>query len=290
MFAGGADESEFQALMTVAEARKLNPLLRQVYFIKRWDSQKKAEVWSVQTSIEGLRVIAERTGLYDGADAPRFEYHKDGTLRSATVTVYRKDRTRPISSTVFYAEAVQTTRDGNPTSFWARMPHRMLAKVAEADALHRAFPEDTSGVENEHDVAAHQEEQTQPAPRPAAKVAEVRTVEYREAESAPKAPKAAPEPPQEEEAAVSAEPVEQEVVHDADFEQDDVSSMLLPFDTGVWAGKRVSDLKSEKLCQTFYKGFADVASKSSDPAVVAEKSGWADTIAAWAAQNGWSVK
>jgi phage recombination protein Bet len=303
MFAGGADEQEFQALMAIAETRKLNPLLKQVYFIKRWDSQKKQEVWSVQTSIEGLRVIAERTGLYDGADAPKFEYNKDGSIKSATVTVYRKDRSRPISSTVFYAEAVQTTRDGNPTSFWARMPHRMLAKVAEADALHRAFPEDTGGLDHEDDVQMHEEAPVEAAPAPAKRAerpASARAAAAPAPTPAPApSPAPAPEPelpPAAVEAVVEEEPAHaapQDDVADAEFEADaeeDVGAMLLPFDSGAWAGKRVSDLKTEKVCQTFYKGFADVAAKATDPEVVTEKGTWAARIAEWATLNGWSVK
>jgi len=309
MFAGGASDEEFGALMSVAEARRLSPLHKQVYFVKRWDSVKRQEVWSVQTSIEGLRVIAERTGKYDGSDLPVFEYKKDGSLLSATVAVYRKDRPRPIFSKVFFDEAVQFTRDGAPTSFWKRMPHRMLAKCAESDALHRAFPEDMALGEDPYDAdmdAAVVSAQAavladeRPAPKPAP-VEQVKTpkpapVERKPAAAAPPPPPPppppapAPEPEPEEEPEPMPPPAAEGVV-DAEFDEapEEVGSLVLPFETGKWVGKLVRDLNNEALVQAFYKGFRDVADKTSDDAVRAEKSLWANRVAAWAAENGWTV-
>jgi hypothetical protein len=65
-YANGASDAEFAVLMEIAKARTLNPLLRQVFFVKRWDNEKRREVWAVQVSIDGLRAIAERTARYEG--------------------------------------------------------------------------------------------------------------------------------------------------------------------------------------------------------------------------------
>ena len=73
-FASGASDAEFAVLLEVARARRLNPIIRQIHFVKRYDSQKKREVWSTQVSIDGLRAIAERTGKYDGQDEPEYIY------------------------------------------------------------------------------------------------------------------------------------------------------------------------------------------------------------------------
>jgi phage recombination protein Bet len=131
--------------MEIARARRLNPLLRQIHFVRRWDSGKGREVWSTQVSIDGLRAIAERTGRYDGQDEPEF-VEKDGRLLCCKVRVYRKDWTRPVVGVAYWDEYVQLTKDKRPTSFWSRMPHVMLAKCAEALALRKAFPEDMSGL------------------------------------------------------------------------------------------------------------------------------------------------
>jgi phage recombination protein Bet len=145
-YASGADPKEFQVLMEIARVRRLNPLLRQVHFVKRWDNQKSREVWSVQVSVDGLRAIAERTGKYDGQDEPEYERDKDGCIISCKVKVYRKDWSRPAVGIAYWSEYVQTKKDGSPTKFWVSMPHVMIAKCAEAIAMRKAFPEDMGGL------------------------------------------------------------------------------------------------------------------------------------------------
>lgn len=148
-FANGATDGEFAVLMEIAKARRLNPLLRQIHFVKRWSAQ--GFVWAVQVSIDGLRAIAERTGLYAGQDEPEFIENPDGSLKLCKVRVWRKDWPRPAVGIAHWDEYVQTTKDKQtgkvrPNEMWARMRHVMLAKCAEALALRKAFPEDMSGL------------------------------------------------------------------------------------------------------------------------------------------------
>ncbi len=150
-FANGASDAEFAVLMEIARARKLNPLLRQIHFVNRWDSEKHRPVWAAQVSIDGLRALAERTGLYQGQDEPEFVENPDGTLKLCKVRVWRRDWPRPAVGIAYWNEYVQTTRDkqtgkSRPTAMWSRMPHIMLAKCAEALAMRKAFPEDMSGL------------------------------------------------------------------------------------------------------------------------------------------------
>lgn len=150
-FANGASEKEFQVLLEVAKVRRLNPLLRQVHFVKRRDKRRNVDVWSVQVSIDGLRAIAERTGKYDGQDEPEYERDKDGYILSCKVKVYRKDWSRPAIGIAHWSEYVQEY-DGKPTKFWADMPHVMIAKCAEAIAMRKAFPEDMGGLYVEEEM------------------------------------------------------------------------------------------------------------------------------------------
>jgi len=146
-FANGASREEFQVLLEIAKLRKLNPLLKQIHFVKRWDGVKKREVWSSQVSIDGLRAIAERTGKYDGQDEPEYgPTNNDGYPQWARVKIYRKDWTRPAIGMAYWSEYVQVTREGKVTRFWDTMPHTMLAKCAESLAMRKAFPEDMSGL------------------------------------------------------------------------------------------------------------------------------------------------
>lgn len=172
-FANGASASEFAVLMEVAKARRLNPLLKQIFFVKRWDSQKRCDVWSTQTSIDGLRAIAQRTGLYAGQDEPEWIENARGEVVACKVRVYRKDWGRPCTGVVYWNEYVQTTKDGNPTRFWQNMPRNQIAKCAEAAALRKAFPEDMSGlyVDAEMDQADNEAPRFEPVSRTATTVA-----------------------------------------------------------------------------------------------------------------------
>lgn len=145
-FSTGATKSEFEVLMAIAKARKLNPLLKQVYFVKRKDKKLNKDVWSVQVSIDGLRAIAERTGAYDGQDEPEFEYNDAKEIILARVKVYKKGVSRPFVGVARWDEYVQKSYEGNPTKFWADMPYTMLGKCAEALAIRKAFPEDSGGL------------------------------------------------------------------------------------------------------------------------------------------------
>ena len=88
----------------------------------------------IMVGIDGFRAIAEATGEYDGQDPPEYVF-EGNKLVSATVRVYRKGMSHPISATAFYEEYA---RPSSP--IWARMSRLMLSKVAESLALRKAFP------------------------------------------------------------------------------------------------------------------------------------------------------
>lgn len=141
--AKGSTDDEFKLFLYVCKKRGLDPLARQIYFIKRGNSG------TIQTGIDGFRLIADRNGGYAGQDAPIFQYSADNErVVSATVTVYRiiaNGERVGFTATAFYVEYVQK-KDGKPNSMWHKMPHSQLAKCAEALALRKAFPNDLSGV------------------------------------------------------------------------------------------------------------------------------------------------
>jgi phage recombination protein Bet len=164
-YANGATDSEFAVLLEVARARKLNPFTRQIHFVKRKDKEKSRDVWSAQASIDGLRAIAQRTGLYDGQDEPEFEYDDKGKLIKATVRVYRKDWRRPAVGVAHFEEYKQTKYDGGLNTFWATKSHIMLSKCAESVALRKAFPEDMSGLYSPEEMGNMPEPVEQELPR-----------------------------------------------------------------------------------------------------------------------------
>lgn len=145
----GSNDSEFMLFSHACKKTGLDPFMKQIHAVKRWDSNLKREAMSIQTGIDGYRLIADRSGRFAPGREPTFVYGKEGNLISATAYVKKQtaDGTwHEVSATAFYSEYVQTTKEGGPTSFWKKMPHGQLAKCAEALALRKAFPAELSGI------------------------------------------------------------------------------------------------------------------------------------------------
>lgn len=147
-----ATNDELKLFLYQAQRTGLDPLARQIYAIHR--NQKDAQGnWvakmTIQTSIDGFRVIAERSGVYAGQSEP--EFTEDGnTLKCCKVRVFKFDskgaRYEAAVGVAYWSEYVQAGTNGQPMGLWAKMPHTMLSKVAEALALRKAFPQDLSGL------------------------------------------------------------------------------------------------------------------------------------------------
>lgn len=152
--AKGASDDELILFLRLAHRSGLDPFSKQIYLIPRWDARLKREVMTPQTGIDGLRLIADRTGNYAPGRAATFEYDEHGHLHSATAYIQKFARGiwHEVAAVAHYDEYVQTSKDGTPTQMWARKPRIMLAKCAEALALRRAFPADLSGLYTSDEV------------------------------------------------------------------------------------------------------------------------------------------
>jgi phage recombination protein Bet len=133
-------DEEFALFIETARRKGLDPLQKQVHAIKRWNKNLQKHVMTVQTGIDGYRLIARRDGLA-GIDDARFEEGKDYPIK-ATVTVHRwssHGQKESYQATAYWDEYYPG--DGNQGYFWRKMPHGQLAKVAEALALRKGFQE-----------------------------------------------------------------------------------------------------------------------------------------------------
>lgn len=146
---------EVAQLLITAQRTGLDPLAKQIYMISRWNAQAKRNVATPQTSIDGYRLVADRTNRYAPGKEAFYVYDESGGLFSATAYVKKlvAGTWHEVSATAFWDEYVQTTREGKPTSMWAKMPRLMLGKCAESLALRKAFPAELSGLYTAEEMA-----------------------------------------------------------------------------------------------------------------------------------------
>jgi len=176
--ARGASDDDLALFLKQCERTGLDPFSRQIYCLKRSQRNDKGgweERMETQVSIDGLRVIAERSGQHDGMEGP-FWCGPDGAWRdvwlsdkppaAARVVIWRKGRAHPFVGVATFRAYAQRKKDGTLSRFWETMPDHMLGKVAEGLALRRAFPHDLSGLYVTEEMP-DEEAEALPAPAPA---------------------------------------------------------------------------------------------------------------------------
>jgi phage recombination protein Bet len=136
-------DDEHALFLAACERSGLDPFARQIYAMRRGNRLV------IEATIDGLRISAERTGKYSGQLGPEW-CGPDGVWRdiwtsetvptAARVGIKRSDFTEPLWGKALYSEYVQET------DFWRDMPTLMVAKVAEALAFRKAFPQQFSGL------------------------------------------------------------------------------------------------------------------------------------------------
>lgn len=156
--AKGASDDELKLFIQVCKGASLNPFLKQVFLVPRWDSVAGREVRAIQVSIDGFRAIAESSGAYAGNDDPIYDGESDIEVpakagpakklvvpNKATVTVYKmiNGQRFGFTATARWTEYYPGPKMGFQ---WHIRPFLMLGKCAEALALRKAFPKLLSGM------------------------------------------------------------------------------------------------------------------------------------------------
>lgn len=165
---------EFNLFVTVARNAGLDPFRKQIMALVFSKENAQKRRMAIVTGIDGLRALAARSERYRPDDeAPRYHYSADLKdpetnplgIESAEVVLYMADAKggewRRVVGVAYWDEfaAVEDewawnddTRKRQPTGKrtlggnWKKMPRLMIAKCAEAQALRKAFPEETGGL------------------------------------------------------------------------------------------------------------------------------------------------
>jgi phage recombination protein Bet len=173
--AKGCTDLELELFVKQCERTGLDPFARQIYAVKRYDSQQRQEVMQTQVSIDGLRSLAADTEQMGGQVGPVWcganGLWQDVWLdadppRAARVVVYRiiPTGTATFTGVALWDSYCQTTKEGKPTRMWAQMGPEMLAKCAEALALRKAFPQSLSGLYTSDEMGQASNERPRPSP------------------------------------------------------------------------------------------------------------------------------
>ena len=163
-----ASNAQFSYFMGFCEAHGFNPFTKQAYCIVREVQDPnnrngpRIPQATIQIGIDGLRMLAEKSELYEGQTEPQW-CGRDGNWRdiwteddppfAARVGIHRAGWREAVYGIAKYSEFVQMVdkwegygenrrKVGSaPNEMWAKMPANQLAKCAEAQALRKAFPQ-----------------------------------------------------------------------------------------------------------------------------------------------------
>lgn len=138
------------AFIAACRRTGLDPTAKQIY------AAQMGGKWTVLIGIDGMRLVAQRSGEYDGQDPIEWQATEDGPWTtvppkqpfSARIRIYRKGISRPLEQTVTWAEF------GGAKGNWDKRPSHMLGIRVESHGFRRLYPMELSGLYTPEDFEA----------------------------------------------------------------------------------------------------------------------------------------
>lgn len=152
------NQTDLQFFLIQCQRTGLDPITKQIYAIPASGGKI-----NIMASIDGLRLIAERSGLYKGQTKAEWcdddgkwtdVWLKSTYPKAARVGVKKTGFDEPLFATAMFIEYAGPS----PGFMWKKMPALMISKVAEALALRKAFPNEMSGVYGKEEIPHETEE------------------------------------------------------------------------------------------------------------------------------------
>lgn len=159
---GSITDQEAMMFLGLCEGQRLNPFIKEAYLIK-YGSSPATMVVSKDVFMKRAIKNPDFEGIESGVivvnEHGEVEYKKGAFylknrehLVGAWATVHRKNWKFPISLEVNYDEYVGKKSNGEVNGQWSSKPATMIIKVAETQALRKAFVEDLQGMYDESEM------------------------------------------------------------------------------------------------------------------------------------------
>ena len=143
IIAKNCTEPEFKILLYMARQYGLDPMLKQIWAVKR----NERDPYSIFVGRDGMLAIAHRSGQFDGMQSG-VVYEGEGKDKhpvSAWCEIWRKDMSHSFKSEVLFSEY------DTGFSVWKSNPSAMIIKVVESVGLRKAFS--VSGVYSPEEIS-----------------------------------------------------------------------------------------------------------------------------------------
>ncbi len=172
--AKGATDAEFKMFIEVCRSTGLNPFLKEIWCAVPMKNGVRSQYGAVliMAGRDGYLRVANEHPMFDGMETRVDRDEKTKTPIKATCSVWRKDRSHPITCEAYFSEYYKPSYGDKP-GIWDTYKSAMIGKVAEVLALKRSFS--INGVVSEEEIGPQDQQGSREAQKEVAeaKIAEM---------------------------------------------------------------------------------------------------------------------